>query len=138
VFYQDLIESLARRRAPGLWTRLRGRGRAAFAKMTNRLPDLVRLTVFRDEGLRDARDLFATLAARGTAVSLVLSGEPGALREVAHWGGTCATTCCVSLLPGDAQDPAAPEAASWLLDHFIEISRALAGARAAGGTKAAA
>lgn len=139
VFYQELIELAGQPRRPRWLNGLRRAAAAIRAAIMNRMPDFVRITLLQDTGLQEIRALFATLAARGTKVSLVYSGEPGAWRELAYWGGSPGNAACrVSLLPGEAQDPAAPEAVSWLLDHFIESAREIEKLETADETQAAA
>jgi pimeloyl-ACP methyl ester carboxylesterase len=135
LFFQDLIAAAQRHRRRTIRERARERLRDLFRRGLDRLkaklPAGIQGLMLRDPGPARVKDLFSDLAQAGTRVSLVYSGEPDSLRELASHSGYLgrrlnASVCTVSLIPGGGQNPTAPEAASWLLDHLIYAAHEMA------------
>jgi pimeloyl-ACP methyl ester carboxylesterase len=143
LFFQDLIGAAHHHGRRTIRDRAKNLLQQGRARLKASLPAGMRALILRDPGPARVRRLFADLAQAGTRVSLVYSGEPNSLRELASHSGQFGRRldtpgCTVSLMPGGSQDPTAPEAASWLLDHLIDIAHEMAHRAAQADRQAAA
>lgn len=128
LFFQDLASAARHHGRRAIRDRAESLLREVLERLKSKLPASLRALILRDPGPARVKRLFEGLAQAGTRVSLVYSGDPASLRELASYFGGFGRKlnspgCTVWLMPGDSQDPTAPEAASWLLDHFIDVSR---------------